>query len=265
MSILSKIGIEDVDSNLATALRTCVVAILSWGIVFTIHSQTLISAIDHRSMLFLILSGIATGASWLCYFKALQIGDVNKVVPIDKSSVLLTMILSMVFLGEFLSLLKLLAMLLIGFETYSMIEHKPTTKQTTDNRWLVYASFSAFFASLTAILSKIGIENVELNLGTAIRTVVILLISWLLVIYQKKQTTIKNITKRSWLFLILSGCATGLSWLCYYKTLQMGPASIVITVLFSVTVLHESLKKSYTRLIRLGSRHLIITDITKCS
>lgn len=252
MSILAKIGIEDVDSNLATAIRTCVVAILSWSIVFMVHSQTLISAIDHRSMLFLILSGIATGASWLCYFKALQIGDVNKVVSIDKSSVLLTMILSMVFLGESLSLLKLLAMLLIGFGTYSMIEHKTTAKQTTDSRWLVYASFSAFFASLTAILSKIGIENVESNLGTAIRTVVILLISWLIVIYQKKQTTIKNITKRNWLFLILSGCATGLSWLCYYKALQMGPASIVVpidklsivvTVLFSVTVLHESLKK----------------------
>ncbi|EOT29905.1 hypothetical protein OMQ_00596 [Enterococcus saccharolyticus subsp. saccharolyticus ATCC 43076] len=252
MSILAKIGINHVDSNLATAIRTCIVALLSWAIVFLVHSHNLLSTISWHSMWFLILSGIATGASWLCYFKALQIGDVNKVVPVDKSSVLLTMILSLIFLGESLSFLKIIAMILIGLGTYFMIERKKNTQQATTNHWFFYASLSAIFASLTAILSKIGIENVESTLGTAIRTLVILVISWGIVIVQKKHTHLKTITPRNWLFLVLSGLATGFSWLCYYKALQSGPASIVVpidklsivvTVIFSTAILHETMQK----------------------
>lgn len=253
MSILAKIGIKDVDSNLATALRTIVVLIFAWFMVFVVDSQTTITQIDSKTLIFLILSGLATGASWLCYFKALQIGDVNKVVPIDKSSTVLTILLSAIFLGEGLSFTKIIASLLIGFGTYFMIERQKTAiKQVKGYQWLIYALLSAIFASLTAILGKVGIENVESNLGTAIRTIVVLIISWGIVLVQQKQKELKHITKRNWTFIILSGLATGLSWLCYYRALQEGPASVVvpidklsilITISFSYFILNEKLKK----------------------
>lgn len=253
MSILAKIGIKNTDSNLATALRTIVVVIFAWLMVFVVGSQGSIANIDTKSLIFLVLSGLATGGSWLCYFRALQIGDVNKVVPVDKSSTILTMILSFIFLGEELTAIKAVAMVLIGVGTYLMIERKETVSNTAKGyKWLFYAILSAVFASLTTILGKVGIEGVESNLGMAIRTVVVLIMAWLIVFGQGKQKEIKNIDKRSWVFLVLSGFATGLSWLCYYRALQEGPASVVgpidklsilITVAFGYFVLHEKLKK----------------------
>lgn len=253
MSILAKIGIKNVDSTVATALRTVVVVIFAWIMVFVVGSQNTISSIDTKSLVFLILSGLATGGAWLCYFKALQIGDVNKVVPVDKSSTVLTMLLSMIFLGEGITALKVVAMVLIGGGTYLMIERKASTNEDQQgNKWLFYAVLSAVFSSLTAILGKVGIAGVESNLGTAIRTIVVLIMAWLIVLLQGKQGEIKEIDKRSWVFIGLSGLATGLSWLCYYRALQDGPASVVVpidklsilvTVAFGYFVLGEKLSK----------------------
>lgn len=260
MSILAKIGIKKTDSNLATALRTIVVVIFAWLMVFVVGSQNTIGNIGAKSLVFLILSGLATGGSWLCYFRALQMGDVNKVVPVDKSSTILTMLLSFLILGEAITWLKVVAMVLIGIGTYLMIEPQKTKNTPVKGRkWLLYAILSAVFASLTAILGKLGIENVEPNLGTAIRTVVVLIMAWLIVFKQKTQHEIKQIDKRSWLFIALSGLATGLSWMCFYYALQQGPASVVVpidklsilvTVAFSYFVLHEKLPRK--RLIGLG-------------
>jgi len=253
MSILAKVGIKNTDSTLATALRTVIVVIFAWLMVFVVGSQDTIANIDVKSLVFLVLSGLATGGSWLCYFKALQIGDVNKVVPVDKSSTVLTMLLSFIILGEELTLLKVIAMILIGIGTYLMIERKETVSNDVKGyKWLVYAVLSAVFASLTAILGKIGIDGVESNLGTAIRTVVVLIMAWLIVFWQGKQRNIKDIDKRSRIFIVLSGLATGLSWLCFYHALQEGPASVVVpidklsilvTVAFGYFVLHEKLNK----------------------
>ena len=252
-SILAKVGIKNVDTHVATALRTIVVAVFAWAMVFIVGSQTGITSISGKSLLFLILSGIATGGSWLCYFRALQIGDVNKVVPIDKSSTVLTMLLAFLLLGERLTWLKALAMVLILFGTLMMIERKESeNKDVQNNSWLLYAILSAVFASLTAILGKIGIENIESNLGTAIRTIVVLLMAWLIVLGTKKQGEVRKIETRSWIFIGLSGLATGLSWLCYYKALSQGPASIVVpidklgilvTVAFAYVVFGEKLSR----------------------
>jgi len=252
-SILAKVGIKNVDTHVATALRTIVVAVFAWAMVFIVGSQTGITSISGKSLLFLILSGIATGGSWLCYFRALQIGDVNKVVPIDKSSTVLTMLLAFLLLGEGLTWLKTLAMVLILFGTLMMIERKEfENKDVQNNSWLLYAILSAVFASLTAILGKIGIENIESNLGTAIRTIVVLLMAWLIVLGTKKQGEVRKIETRSWIFIGLSGLATGLSWLCYYKALSQGPASIVVpidklgilvTVAFAYVVFGEKLSR----------------------
>ena len=252
-SILAKVGIKNVDTHVATALRTIVVAVFAWAMVFIVGSQTGITSISGKSLLFLILSGIATGGSWLCYFRALQIGDVNKVVPIDKSSTVLTMLLAFLLLGERLTWLKALAMVLILFGTLMMIERKESeNKDVQNNSWLLYAILSAVFASLTAILGKIGIENIESNLGTAIRTIVVLLMAWLIVLGTKKQGEVRRIETRSWIFIGLSGLATGLSWLCYYKALSQGPASIVVpidklgilvTVAFAYVVFGEKLSR----------------------
>ena len=251
-AILAKIGIKNTDSNLATAVRTIVILIFSWLMVFIVGSFNTINELTTKTIVFLILSGMATGLSWLCYFKALQLGNVNKVTPIDKSSTILTMILAMIFLGEKTTFLKLNSIILIGIGTYLMIEKKNDNKQAKDNKWLLYAFSSAVFASLTSILGKIGIEGVESNLGTAIRTIVVLVMAWIVVFVTKKQGEIKNIDKRSWKFLLLSGLTTGLSWLCYYKALQDGEASIVvpidklsivITIIFSYLLLKEKLSK----------------------
>lgn len=253
-AILSKMGIKKVDSTLATAIRTIVVAIFSWLMVFVVGSQNQIFNITNKTILFLVLSGIATGLSWLCYFKALQLGDVNKVTPIDKSSTILTMILAFIFLGEKVTLLKIICIILIGSGTYMMIEQKDIKIINNQNKhsWLFWSILSAIFASLTAILGKIGIEGIESNLGTAIRTIVVLVMSWIVVFVTKKQSGINKIEKKSWIFLVLSGIATGASWLCYYKALQEGQASIVvpidklsilITIVFSYFILKEKLSK----------------------
>lgn len=253
-SILAKIGIEEVDSHLATALRTIVVLVFSWLMVFIVGSQNQLTAISIKSYVFLILSGMATGASWLCYFKALQLGDVNKVVPIDKSSTILTMILAFVFLKEDITIPMISGMIAIGIGTYLMIQKKEEEQKQVKNKiWLIYAVLSAVFASFTSILAKVGIENVESNLGTAIRTIVVLIMAWIIVFLQKKHGQVKNISKKSFVFIGLSGIATGASWICYYKALHDGLASIVVpidklsilvTVAFAYIFLREKLSRS---------------------
>ena len=252
-SILAKIGVKDVDSHVATAIRTIIVLIFSWIMVFIIGSQSTIVNIDGKTFLFLILSGLSTGGSWLCYFKALQLGNVNKVVPIDKSSTILTMILAFIFLNEKITINMVIGMIGIAIGTYLMIQKKEKAEKIVKRKaWLIYALLSALFASLTSILGKVGIENVESNLGTAIRTIVVLVMAWIIVFAAKKQRDIKKIDKRSLIFLILSGVATGASWICYYKALQDGLASIVVpidklsilvTVLFAYIFLKEKLSK----------------------
>lgn len=249
-AILAKCGIRNTDSNVATALRTIVVLAFSWLMVFVTGAQSGMNSISMKTMVFLVLSGVATGASWLCYFKALQLGNVNKVTPIDKSSTVLTMFLAFVLLGEDLTWMKAVAMVCIGIGTYMMIQKKQTEEKKEDKKWLLYAIGSAVFASLTSILGKIGISDINSNLGTAIRTIVVLVMAWIVVFVTRKQHTIKDIDKKSWIFLVLSGVATGGSWLCYYRALQTGPASVVVpidklsilvTIAFSYIVFREKL------------------------
>jgi transporter family protein len=251
-SILAKCGIKKTDSTVATAIRTIVVLLFSWLMVFVVGSQGTISEITGKTLLFLVLSGLATGASWLCYFKALQLGDVNKVVPIDKSSTVLTILMAAIFLSEGISLTRGVGIVLIAIGTFLMIEKKQSSGATQSAAWLWYALGSAVFASLTAILGKIGISGVESNLGTAIRTAVVLIMSWVMVFVTGKQGELKLIPKNELGFICVSGLATGGSWLCYYKALQDGPASVVVpidklsilvTVLFSYLVFHERLTK----------------------
>lgn len=251
-AILAKCGIRNTDSNVATALRTIVVLAFSWLMVFVTGAQSGMGSISMKTMVFLVLSGVATGASWLCYFKALQLGNVNKVTPIDKSSTVLTMFLAFVLLGEELTWMKAVAMVGIGIGTYMMIQKKQTEEKKEDKKWLLYAIGSAVFASLTSILGKIGISEINSNLGTAIRTIMVLVMAWIVVFVTGKQHTIKDIDKKSWIFLVLSGVATGGSWLCYYRALQTGPASVVVpidklsilvTIAFSYIVFHEKLTK----------------------
>ena len=249
-SILAKCGIRKTDSTVATAIRTIVVLLFSWLMVFVVGSQGTVRAISGKTLLFLALSGLATGGSWLCYFRALQLGDVNKVVPIDKSSTVLTILLAAIFLQEGVSLPKGIGIVLIAAGTFLMIEKKESSGGTKSAAWLWYALGSAVFASLTAILGKVGISGVESNLGTAIRTGVVLVMSWVMVFVTGKQEELKAIPRNELGFICLSGLATGGSWLCYYKALQDGPASVVVpidklsilvTVLFSYLVFHEKL------------------------
>ncbi len=280
-AILAKMGIRNTDSHLATALRTIVVLVFAWlmawitaggargaetgaaGVAtsrFAALSSEL-SQISGKTFLFLMLSGLTTGGSWICYFKALQLGDVNKVAPIDKSSTILTMLLAFLFLGESLTVIKVIAMIIMGVGTYLMIQKKENSQQQRRdtnktagiwkaNSWLLYALLSAVFASLTTILGKIGISGIDSNLGTAIRTIFVLLMAWVIVFALGRQKEIRQIDRKSWLFLGLSGIATGLSWLCYYRALQDGNASIVapidklsivVTVAFSWIFLKEKL------------------------
>ncbi len=252
-AVLAKIGVQSVNSTLATALRTIVVLLFSWWMVLVVGSQNEIGQITGQTLLFLFLSGISTGASWLCYFKALQLGDVNQVAPIDKSSTVLTILLAFVFLGEPVSIAQGIGVLAIGAGTILMAVQKRDGERTTrDKRWLVFAILSAVFASLTSIFGKIGVANVESNLGTAIRTIFVLGMAWLMVFLTGEQKGIRKIDRKSWIFLLLSGITTGLSWLCYYRALQGGPASvvvpidklsIVITIVFSRLVLGETLSR----------------------
>lgn len=253
-AILAKCGIQKTDSTAATAVRTIIVLIFSWIMVFIVGSQDTITNLSVKTWIFLILSGLSTGASWLCYFRALQIGNVNKVVPIDKSSTILTMLLAFVFFHEGFTWLSGTAVILIAVGTMLMIEKRDIAAEEhiSGKGWLVYAVLSAVFASLTSILGKIGIENVESNLGTAIRTAVVLIMAWIIVFVTGKSDKLHKIPKRELLFICLSGIATGASWLCYYRALQDGPASVVVpidklsilvTIAFSYIVFKEKLSK----------------------
>ena len=251
-SILAKCGIRRTDSTVATALRTIVVLIMAVLMTFISGSWSGITEISGRTWLFLALSGLATGGSWLCYFRALQVGDVNKVVPVDKSSTVLTMALAFIFLHEGISPLKCLCMVMILAGTLLMIEKKQSEPGKSGGKWLPYAIFSAVFAALTSILGKIGIDGVSSDLGTAIRTAVVLVMAWLMVPVTGKADKLRGLDKRELLFIALSGLATGGSWLCYYKALQDGPASVVVpidklsilvSILFSYIVFHEKLTK----------------------
>lgn len=252
-SILAKIGIKKTDSTVATAIRTIVVLAFSWLMVFIVGSQHQLNTIRLQTFVFLVLSGLATGASWLCYFRALQLGNINKVVPIDKSSTIMTILLAFIFLGEKITLLKAGGVVLIAIGTFLMIEKKDVQSQSEKGKnWLIYALGSAVFASLTSILGKVGISGLESNLGTAIRTGVVLVMAWLMVFVSGKQHTIKSISRVEFIFICLSGLATGASWLCYYKALQDGLASVVVpidklsiivTIVFSYFVFHERLSK----------------------
>lgn len=252
-AILAKCGIRKTDSTVATAVRTIVVLLFSWLMVFVVGSQDQLGSIDPNTWLFLILSGLATGASWLCYFRALQLGDINKVVPVDKSSVILTMLLAFLFLQEPITPFGGVGVVLIAAGTFLMIEKKDVKqKEGQKKSWFLYAAGSAIFASLTSILGKIGISGVESNLGTAIRTAVVLLMAWVMVFVAGKAGEVRKIPKNEFGFICLSGIATGASWLCYYRALQDGPASIVVpidklsilvTLAFSYFVFHERLSK----------------------
>ena len=250
-SILAKCGIRKTDSTLATAIRTVVVLAFSWGMVFLVGSQSQLGSLTGKTLLFLVLSGLATGASWLCYFRALQLGNINKVVPIDKSSTVLTIVLAFLLLGEPITAMKAVCVALIGAGTFLMIEKKEGQKSES-GKWLPYAIGSAVFASLTSILGKIGISGVESNLGTAIRTGVVLVMAWGMVFVTGKGGEIREISGRELGFICLSGLATGGSWLCYYRALQDGLASVVVpidklsilvTVAFSYVVFHEKLTR----------------------
>ena len=251
-AILAKCGIRKTDSTVATAIRTIVVLVFAWIMVLVAGSQDQLGSLGGTTLLFLILSGLATGASWLCYFRALQIGDINKVVPIDKSSTVLTILLAFLLLGEPIGLFQGIGVALIGVGTFLMIEPKPAAERAAPQKrgWMLYAFGSAIFASLTAILGKVGIQGVESNLGTAVRTGVVLVMAWLMVLVTGKTKLVKQVPRRELGFICLSGLATGASWLCYYRALQDGPASVVVpidklsilvTVAFSYLVFHERL------------------------
>lgn len=267
-AVLAKCGIKKTDSDIATALRTIVVLVFSWIMVFIVGSADTITQIDAKSLLFLILSGVATGASWLCYFKALSVGDVNKVVPVDKSSTILSVLLAIILFGETNNLsVKLIATVLLAIGVYLMIEKKNTYNKELKRTWLPYAVASAIFASLTSILAKIGISGVESNLGTAIRTDVVLVMAWGIVFAKGKQVELKQIDKKELVFIVLSGFATGASWLCYYYAIQNGIVSIVVpidkmsilvSIAFSYIVFHERLSKKAS----IGLLFMIIGTLT---
>ena len=252
-SILAKCGIKKTDSDLATALRTIVVLIFSWVMVLVVGSLHTITEIQPKAFIFLILSGLATGASWICYFKALSVGDINKVVPIDKSSTVLTVLLAIICFGETSNLvMKLIATAILAVGIFLMVEKKKREEKRESKMWMLYAVLAAVFAALTSILAKMGISGVESNLGTAIRTGVVLIMAWVIVFARGKQTQLKNIDKKELLFIGLSGIATGASWLCYYYAIQNGEVSVVVpidklsiivTVIFSYFVFKEKLSK----------------------
>ena len=251
-AILAKCGIRTTDSNVATAIRTVVVLVFAWIMVLVTGSQSQMDGLDGRTVLFLVLSGLATGASWLCYFRALQLGDVNKVVPIDKSSTVLTILLAFLLLGEPIGLFQGIGVVLIGAGTFLMIEPKRASSASASQGkgWMLCAFGSAIFASLTAILGKVGIQGVDSNLGTTIRTGVVLVMAWVMVLVTGKAGEVRRVPRRELAFICLSGLATGASWLCYYRALQDGLASVVVpidklsilvTVAFSYVAFHERL------------------------
>ncbi|WP_400245836.1 EamA family transporter [Niallia sp. JL1B1071] len=252
--ILAKIGIKDVNSNLATAIRTIVVLIMAFFMVLITKQLDSIFLVSRKSLVFLVLSGITTGLSWLFYFKAIQIGDVSKVVPIDKSSVILTILFSFIFLGEPVTTTIVIGGSLIAIGTFVLIgKIKKSSDTSYSNSYIFLALLSAVFAALTAILAKIGIEEVDSNVATFIRTIVIIIFAWGIVFFQRTYTQMKTISRKSYLFLIISGIATGLSWLCFFAAISIGKVSIVapidkfsvvITVILSIIILEEKPTKN---------------------
>jgi len=252
-SILAKCGIKKTDSDIATALRTVVVLLFSWIMVFVVGSANTIADIGIKSLLFLILSGFATGASWICYFRALSMGDINKVVPIDKSSTVLSVLMAIILFDETDNLaVKLLGTIILAIGIFMMIEKNNAEKEVKNSKWMIYAVLSAIFAALTSILAKIGVAGVESNLATAIRTGVVLVTAWMIVFMKGKQHEIKLTSKKELAFIAMSGVATGASWLCYYYAIQNGVVSVVVpidklsiivTVIFSYVVFKEKLSK----------------------
>ncbi len=252
-SILAKCGIRHTDSDVATAVRTVVVLLFAWLMAALVGSISTIGSISAHSMLFLALSGMATGASWICYFKALSLGDVNKVVPIDKCSAVLTILLAIVLFGETDALaVKLIGSAGILIGTFLMIERKKQDHAVEGNSWIWYAVGSAVFAALTSILAKVGIEGVESNLATAIRTCYVLVMAWIVVALKGKLGEVRHIEKGELGFICASGLATGASWLCYYYAIQTGVVSIVVPIdklsivvamAFSAAVFHETYTK----------------------
>lgn len=263
-SILAKCGINKTDSDVATFLRTIIILIFSWIMVFIVGSFNTISSIDSKSFIFLILSGLSTGASWICYFKALSIGDINKVVAIDKSSIILTVLFAIIILKETNNLIfKIIFTVLIGIGTFMMIEKKEQTKTNIKETFIIYAFLAAIFAALTSILAKIGISNVESNLGTAIRTFFVLLMAFIIVISKGKLSQIKTINKREFIFICLSGIATGASWLCYYYAIQKGIVSVVVpidklSILVSISLSYIIFKENLTKKSLLGLLLIVI-------
>ena len=240
-AILAKVGVRHTDSNLATAIRTTVVLAAAWLMVLLVGSASQLGTLSGSTIGFLVASGLATGGSWLCYFKALQLGDLNKVAPIDRLSIVLTVVLAMIFLGEADHLAtRLPGIAVIGVGTWLMVRRPSgevdpssgsgTIRTPARGGWLLYALGAAVFASLTALLGKVGISGVESNLGTAIRTSVVLVLAWGIVIATRRKTAHVPIPRRDLTFILLSGLATGASWLCYYKALQDGPASVVVPI-----------------------------------
>lgn len=252
-SILAKCGIKKTDSDVATAIRTIIVLLFSWVMVFIVGSYGQVTEIEAKSLLFLILSGFATGASWICYFKALSMGDVNKVVPIDKSSTILSVLLAIICFDEKEHLpVKLCSTFVLAVGIFLMLEKKQIEEKEVNGKWMLYAVLSAVFAALTSILAKVGITGVESNLGTALRTGVVLLMAWAIVFLKDKQKQLKGTDLKELLYISLSGLATGASWICYYYAIQNGIVSVVVpidkmsilvTVLFSFLVFHEKLSR----------------------
>lgn len=251
-AIFAKLGIKKTDSDVATLLKTVVVLIFSWIMVLIVGSAESISDISNKSFLFLVLSGIATGASWICYFKALSIGNINKVTVVDKSSMILSVLLAIILFGETNNLIiKLALIVLYSLGVFLMIEKKRDNKETK-KRWLILALAAALFASLTTILAKAGIKDVESNLATAIRTSVVLIMSFMIVLIKKKENLLTQVEPKEMMFIFLSGIATGASWLCYYYAIQNGIVSVVVpidkmsalfTILFSFIVFKERISK----------------------
>ena len=269
-AIFAKCGIKKTDSDVATALRTIVVLQFAWIMVFIDGSVSSAANIDMKSLFFTMLSGLATGASWLCYFKALSIGDVNKVVSVDKLSTVLVVLIAIIAFNETRHLpLKLIGTAAFTAGVYVMVEKKQVSKSKQGKWWVVYASGSAIFAALTSILAKIGITNVQSNLATAIRTGVVLVMAWLVVFVKGKRPQIKALDKKEVFYIFLSGISTGISWLCYYYAIQNGivsvvvpidKLSIVITILFSYFILKEKLNiKTVTGLLLMVCGTLILT------
>lgn len=231
-AVLAKIGIKGVNSHLATAVRTIVIVIFSWAIVFIVGSHTMLSEVSGRSWFFLVASGLATGGSWLCFYYALKHGTVSNVSPLKKSSTVLTIILAFLVLGESVGLPQITGIVFITAGTVLMLKKKDGSKGKDEGggNWLLFGLLAAVFASLRTILGAIGIADVEANLGNAIRVVVVLFASWGIVFLTGKQSEFKKITKKSWLFLTLSGLATGASWLFFFRALQTGPTSVIVPI-----------------------------------